>query len=554
MDSGATEVLAPPDELSGAAGLGRTVIRVRRAVARTLRLPEFWLVLALSGATFAVHDVAYALRVPFWTDEAWVAVTTRFPLSQLPAVSSSTPIGWSLLLRVFSVGSGGHQWLRILPLLFSACTVAAAYLLARGLGWRDRRSAILAGTVTAVSVLFSPALLIRDDLKQYTADAFLALAVLAGLSRLEREWSRRRLASLAVLCIAGKLFSHTTLFVAVAAFGALALLQLARRAWPRLLETAIGGLAVGVGMGIVYVVFDAPAVVPGLTSYWEAYYVPLRHGLGASLRFLRNNLATLHSFIGLGPTWLIALFAALGLVVLVRVARPAVALAIVLLGPEMIAVSGLKKYPLLDERTSTFLLVIGVALAAIGIAGLCDLIASGAVRRAGRWAALRSPRALTAMAVAVVAVGAFIAGSRHDIRSHDLPAEDVRTQAAYVYAHRTPDDVVLVNLNSNWGFAYYWPAGTPAQSASTTVLQKYIAVFPDQPQLVIARNRDASGVQAALDQALSLVRSHSGARVWVVRTHVTAVEAAAWSAALQADHLTLRQVNSAGLSIIVPGS
>jgi len=158
------------------------------------------------------------------------------------------------------------------------------------------------------------------------------------------------------------------------------------------------------------------------------------------------------------------------------------------------------------------------------------------------------------MAVAVLAVGAFIAGSRHDIRSHDLPAEDVRSQAAYVYAHRTPDDVVLVNLNSNWGFAYYWPAGTPAQSASTTVMQKYIAVFPDQPRLVIARNRDASGVQAALDQALSLVRSHSGARVWVVRTHVTAVEAAAWSAALQADHLTLRQVNSAGLSVIVPGS
>ena len=554
MDSGATEVLAPPDELSGAAGFGRTVIRVRRAVARTLRHPEFWLVLALSGATFAVHDVAYALRVPFWTDEAWVAVTTRFPLSQLPAVTSSTPIGWSLLLRVFAVGSGGHQWLRILPLLFSALTVAAAYLLARGLGWRDRRSAILAATVTAVSVLFSPALLVRDDLKQYTADAFLALAVLAGLSRLEREWSRRRLAALAVLCVVGMLFSHTTLFVAVAAFGALALLHLARRAWPRLLETAIGGVAAGVGIGIVYVVFDARAVVPGLTSYWEAYYVPLRHGLGASLRFLRENLATLHSFIGLGPTWLIALFAALGLVVLVRVARPAVALAIALLGPEMIAVSGLKKYPLLDERTSTFLLVIGVALAAIGIAGLCDLIASGTVRRAGRWAASRSPRSLAAMTVAVVAVGAFIVGSRHDIRSHDLPAEDVRTQAAYVYEHRTPDDVVLVNLNSNWGFAYYWAAGTPAQSASTAVLQKYIAVFPDQPQLVIARNRDTLGVQAALDQALSLARSHSGARVWVVRTHVTAIEAAAWSAALQTDHLTLRQVDSAGLSVIVPGS
>jgi hypothetical protein len=307
-------------------------------------------------------------------------------------------------------------------------------------------------------------------------------------------------------------------------------------------------------MGIVYVVFDARAVVPGLTSYWEAYYVPLRLGVGASLRFLRSNLASLHSFIGLGPTWLIALLAVLGLVVLVRVARPAVALAIVLLGPEMIAVSGLRKYPLLDERTSTFLLVVAVALAAIGIAGLCDLIASGSARRAGGWAAVRSLRSLAGVAVAAVAAAAFIAGSAHDIRSHDVPAEDVRTQAAYVYAHRAADDVVLVNLNSNWGFAYYWSVGTPAQSASNVVLQKYIAVFPDQPQLVIARNRDMPGVQAALDQALSVARAHPGARVWVVRTHVNQVESVAWSAALQADHVTLQPVDSAGLSVIVPGS
>lgn len=556
MDSGSTAVLAPSGDLNRPAGwparFGRALTRFRRTAARTLRHPEPWLVLVLAAATFVVHDVAYALRVPFWTDESWVAVTTRFPLGQLPAVTSSTPIGWSALLRLLAIGSGGRQWLRVLPLVFCALTVAVSYLFAGGLGWRDRRSRVLAGTLAAVMVLFSPALLVRDDLKQYTADACLALGLLAALSRLERDWSRRRLAELVTLCFAGMLFSHTTLFVAVAAFGALALLQAARRTWARLVETAVAGLAAGAVMGLVYALFDARAVVSGLTSYWDAYYVPLRQGPAASLRFLRYNLGQLHAYIGLGPTWLIALLAVLGLIVPVRVARPAVALAIVLLGPEMIVVSGLRKYPLLDERTSTFLLVILVALAAIGIAGLCDLIASKAASGGGQPAGARGAWTVTGPALAVVAASIFVAGSRHDIRTHDLPNEDVRSQATYVYAHRAPDDVVLVNLNGNWGFAYYWKQGTPAQSPSTAVLQKYLAVFPDQPQIVVAGNRDAAGVRNALDRALAQARSHPGARIWVIRIHVTLIESDAWAAALRADHVALQPVGGAGLAVISP--
>lgn len=93
-----------------------------------------------------------------------------------------------------------------------------------------------------------------------------------------------------------------------------------------------------------------------------------------------------------------------------------------------------------------------------------------------------------------------------------------------------------------------------AWSTNSHALQKYIAAFPDQPQVVIAHNPDASRVQAALDQALSAVRAHSGARISLIRAHVIPTESAAWSAALQADHLTLRQVDSAGLSVIIPGS
>ena len=91
-------------------------------------------VLLLGLLVLVVHDVGYLLRQPFWTDEAWVAVTTRFPLSQLPATTSSTPIGWSALLRVVTVGR--TQTGRLLPLGFAGASVMIAYWFARRIGWR----------------------------------------------------------------------------------------------------------------------------------------------------------------------------------------------------------------------------------------------------------------------------------------------------------------------------------------------------------------------------------------------------------------------------------
>jgi hypothetical protein len=50
----------------------------------------------------------------------------------------------------------------------------------------------------------------------------------------------------------------------------------------------------------------------------------------------------------------------------------------------------------------------------------------------------------------VFAVAAFIVGVKPYVRSHLLPIEDVRDQARYVAAHAARNDVILVNLDSNW--------------------------------------------------------------------------------------------------------
>ena len=512
-------------------------------LARARLTAEHLWVLLLGLAVLAVHDVGYMLSQPFWNDEAWVAVTTRFPLSQLPQTTSSTPIGWSLLLRLVTVHGGETS--RLLPLAFAALAVAAGYWLARGLGWPDRFSAVLAASLAGLSVLLVPAMLLRDDLKQYTADACLTLLILGLTSRLERDWSRRNLGLLTAAVGLSILLSDPAVLVGVAAFAAVLIVALARREWRRLAEAAIAGVAAAVILGGLYKAFVASAAgALGASTHWDGFYVPAGQGLHASLTWIVKMLGLLRADFGLGPSWLAVPLVLAGLVTTFRLGRPATALAAAALLPELIAASALKVYPFGDLRTSTWLIVALVAFAAIGVGGIAALarnVLPGASAR------------LVPGLLAVAAVAGLCAAAAPDVRSHSIPAEDVRDQATYVAAHARADDVILVNLNSNWGFAYYWPYGQPARRPSTAVKQGYEAYFPDQPRIVVARDRDPAAVRAALASALARVRPGSCATIWLVRSHVIATEQAAWTAALKAARINPVPVGTAGLAELRPG-
>jgi hypothetical protein len=505
---------------------------MRQAV-RWRRTAEPLAVLLLGLLVLVVHDVGYLLRQPFWNDEAWVAVTSRFPLSQLPATTSSTPIGWSVLMRLLTVG--GEQTSRLLPLAFAGAAVVIAYWFGRRLGWPRPEVSVAAGLLAGAAVLLVPAMLVRDDLKQYTADACMALLVLALTSRLERDWSRPALVALSTAVWGGMLFSDASAFAGVAAFGAVCVVQLAQRAWRRLAEVAAVGAGTAVLMLGVYEGFDARAAVPGLTAYWSNFYFPVGHGAQAGIEFLTSHFDTVGAYFGLGPAWLALPLVLAGLVTIFRLGRPATAVTVAVLWPEMLAASAAQKYPFLDLRTSTFLFAITAAVAAIGVAGVCSLLRPRL-------------RGTLAAGLAVLAVAAFVVQAQPYVRSHLIPGDDVRDQARYVAAHLARGDVVLVNLNSNWGFAYYWQAGLPARRADAAVLQGYEAYFPGQPDIVVARNRDAAGVDAALSQALA--RRSACGRIWLVRTHVIAAEQRAWIAALRQQKLTATPVGHDGLSVI----
>ena len=326
----ARQASSGPDPAQSSAAAAGLRGRVRQAV-RWPRTVEYLAVLLLGLLVLVVHDVGYLLRQPFWNDEAWVAVTTRFPLSQLPATTSSTPIGWSVLLRLLTVR--GEQTSRLLPLAFAGAAVVIAYWFGRALGWPRREVSVAAGLLAGTAVLLVPAMLVRDDLKQYTADACMALLVLALTSRLERGWSRPGLVALSVAVWGGMLFSDAPAFAGVAAFGAVCVIQLAQRAWRRLAEVAAVGAGTAVLMAGVYEGFDARATVPGLTAYWSSYYLPVGKGLHADLRFVHVHVSAVIAYFGLGPVWLALPLVLAGLVTIFRLGRPATALAAVVLWP-----------------------------------------------------------------------------------------------------------------------------------------------------------------------------------------------------------------------------
>ena len=501
---------------------------------------EHLLALVLGLLVLVVHDVPYILTTSFWTDESWVAVTTRFPLSQLRFTTNSTPIGFSLVLRVITVPRAEDA--RLMPLAFAGAAVVIAYWLGRQLGWRQREAAIAAGVLAAIGVLLVPAMLVRNDLKQYTADACMSLLVLGLTSRLERKWSRPALIALSVAVWGGMLFSDAVAFVGGAAFAAVCIVQLARRAWRRLAEAAVTAVITAVLMLVVYKAFDAAAVKAGLvySPHFRYYYLPVRQGLHASWEFMTAQFSAVHNIFNLGPVWLaVPLFVA-GVVTVLWLDRPATAIALAALFPEMLAISAAHKYPFLDLRSNTFLFAITAATAAIGVVGVCVALQ--------RW--LKEWTVALVAVASVAAAGAFAVGAAPYVRIHSIPNEDERAQTLYVAAHARPSDVILVNLNSNWGFAYYWPVGKPARRADPNVVQDYEAYFPGQPRIIVAYSRVDSGVAVALSQAVKESKQRSCSPIWLIRTHVNATEAAAWRASLRNEQLTATPVGVHELTII----
>ena len=473
-----------------------------------------WLLALVVGlSVLAVHDVGYLLRAPFWLDEAWVAATVRAPLGMVGSLTSSTPIGFTLLLRL--VPFGGPERLRLVPLASAGLAAAVAYLLGREL----RLTRYATGLLTGAAALLSPAMLIRDDLKQYTAEAFACLLIWYLVARAENRQSWGRLIAIAVVTCAGVLVAETLLFTSAAGLAALGIECVIRRRWAELARIAITGACVSVILVVEYLVFMKPNQNASLHSYWNGYYIP--HSLWPAARFIAQKLLVLAPDMGFRLFAVDAIGAVAGIVALVWLRRYALAVLLPLILVIQIAGSVAGKYPFGDTRTSTFWLVLIPVLMAIAVATI-----GHATRKVP-----------VALALTAVALAAWVPATQSYMRTHLIPDENVHAQVDYVLAHFKTGDVIVVSSSSRYGFDYYYPDPPTAYLPDIYSPVAWVPAYPGKPWIVMTTDRTTQTVDAALTTARQVAARDHG-RIWIIMSHLTPGESAAWNFFLKGDRVT----------------
>jgi hypothetical protein len=484
---------------------------------------------ALLAFYFVVHDVKLVLTAPYWLDEAWVALSVRFPISELPLLTSSTPLGWTFLLRLVP----DSDYLRVVPLAFDLLVVVCAYVLGRLLAWQTRLHGTIAGVACGLAVLLLPAQQARHDLKQYTADAAVTLGLLVLAAWTERHWSRKRLGVIVAFVAVGMLVSHVTAVAAPCTIGGLVLVTALRRQWRRLVEVLVAGAAAGLVVGIIYLGISSRNQSQSLQTFWAANFPTLR-GLPA---YLDHQFYLLELFLGLPPYLWVALIAA-GIATLAWRGLGGVAIAAVLLPLAAIVLGVAKIYPLLEQRTGNFLLVTGTALAGLGVAGAAIALATLARRLVPRLPAV-VPTIAAAVACALV-IGWYGVYNDRWYRFDgnewwhysSIAIEDSRSATAYVAANRAPNDVIVVSFSGRYGFTYYW-------HEDPIVLHEYPntvgwdAIVPSNPGIVFIKGESPEAIREGLDAGIRLAAERGGgARVFLIRSHIIGDEVAAWKSVL----------------------
>lgn len=206
---------------------------------------------------------------PLWLDEQMIAVNLRDngfrELTGSLLHHQSAPLGWLCAQRAVVLALGtDERVLRLLPLSFGVATLAVVWLVARR--WLGPAGAVTAGLLFALA----PALVrYAAELKQYSADAFCALALLA-LAAWALE-NPRRMPQWWIAAAAGSWLSMDAILLTPGLAAVLVGAVLRRQGWRAALRASLFGLVWLAAAALHYLVaLRYTTGEPHLRPWWQA--------------------------------------------------------------------------------------------------------------------------------------------------------------------------------------------------------------------------------------------------------------------------------------------
>jgi uncharacterized membrane protein len=422
----------------------------------------------------------YLDALPFRVDELRLAANLferSFAELTRPLDHAQTaPIGYLWLQKLALLLPGSRELtLRLISLVAGIASLYLFYVV-------GRRVTRPLGMLFALTLMaLSPILLLRSsDLKQYSLDGMLTIAMVALALPLLERYRRRRMIWLGVFGAAALLLSHSALFVAGST--ALTLVFFGWTGHHRSLTRAalVTGAAWGALALVIYVihVHDMQAN-PAVTAWFAPDFMPLPRSFADLLWFARA-FDDLFASAGITQVGIAAILFLLGLRALVPDRWPLLSMLVLPIVLALLA-SALQRYPF-TGRLLTFAVPLVLLLTAIGFQALTESL----VRYRWLVAGLAALILFVAMADQARRLPRW-SGGRYDM---------VRI-LEHTKRHARPDDVILVSGAIRFPYDYY--AGQQGITNETHFVE-----------LPVAEGDTVAGLD--LDRL-------EGRRAWVVMPH-----------------------------------
>jgi hypothetical protein len=398
-----------------------------------------WSIIAFGAS---LRCMQYLADRSLWLDEAFLALNivhrSFTQLLQPLDHNQGAPIAFLLLEKVLIQTFGDSEYaLRLLPLLSGIISLLLFYKLAV-------RYVVLKAVPIALGLyaISGPLIYYSSEVKQYSSDAAVSvmLYLLAAWALEEQRLSFQQSVLLAAIGSAAIWFSHPTVFILAGAGPVLFLFQVHKRAWSNIVWLSVVYALWAVNFIVLYSIsLHNLSNNQTLLDYWADSFMPLPPTSFSDVKWFAHAFLQMFRMpVGVSLPGLAGVICVIGCYSFITGRKAKLFILTLPIALTLLA-SGLHKYPF-GGRLLLFIAPPLMLLLAEGVVRIADECKANAARVQGAL-------------VALLFFQPLLAASYHLINPRVV--EEIRPVASYVKQHWQSGDLLYVDHNAWYAFAYY---------------------------------------------------------------------------------------------------